>query len=69
MQPRERFLLEVAAPFLHILGGSIPPQHSFKFSDFSKCFILNYIASAGLDRWLQFHIVEANLCYRLLVTP
>jgi hypothetical protein len=27
---------------------------------FSKCFLFIYIGRAGLDRWLQFHIVEAT---------
>lgn len=51
--------MEVAAPFLNIPGEGIPSQYSFKFSDFSKCFIFSFIARASLDR-LQFHIVEAT---------
>ena len=60
MRPRGAFLLEVAAPFLNTSGEGIPSQYSFKFSDSSKYFIFSCIASTGLDRWLQFHIVEAT---------
>jgi DNA-binding NtrC family response regulator len=38
--------MEVAAPFLNIPGEGIPSQYSFKFSDFSKCFIFSFIARA-----------------------
>ncbi len=55
-----RFVVRVAAPFLNTSGEGIPSQYSFKFSDFSKCFIFSLIARASLDQWLQFHIVEAT---------
>ncbi len=58
--PRMSIVVRVAVPFLNISGEGIPPQYSFKFSDFSKCFLFSCITSAGLDRWLLFHIVEAT---------